>query len=477
MATAEIKLRSIIHEIVMNELDGSQLSADMGRRELTEINNPFIVAPIVTKEAGTQALTKTIKQAHVNVANSFRDRVSNNSKISDIQGDIEKQINKSTVDAVGIPQNDIEKITITEFDQLIQLGILTDAQKAELLDSFAIEARESLLDGCISAVGGEKPTTRDYINRVLASGTEMFTFGVVDNAVLIFAGDYIDGKLDGRLLRNVKGPGKKYYQIVMVGFVAAGVGNAVSDGFGAAIAGPALEATGFTPENYVTDEQMKGAPRFWRALDSAAGTIGVVVGCIVGLVPAFFLDSYKTALAAAGYVWGARALAASTQIELPFAVAAAEAAAGVTAAGAVVFTGVVIAVGTLGYGLYSWGSLKSAQSKNNKKDMANHERRVLMDLGIKVGVNIDKSQKQWRAQITNKDIALFKNAIINRKDEVQELWNKHMHPTQIASDTDSYDVPDLYDKVEASSASYGLGFPTNIRDLDESRWQKLAGII
>jgi len=458
----------------MNEIDGSHLGTNMSG--VTETSNPFIIAPIVVAEAGENTLDNTVQQAHVNVANSFRDRVSNNSSISDVQENIERQIDELTVDAAGINQDDIEQITITEFDLLIRLGILTDSQKATLLDNFAIEARESLLDGCISAVGGEEPTTRDYINRVLASGTEMFTFGVVDNAVLIFAGDFIDGKLDGKVLRNVNF-GKKYYQVVMVGFVAAGVGNAVSDGFGAAIAGPALESTGFTPENYVTNAQMEGAPLFWRGLDRSAGTIGVVVGCLVGLAPAFFLDSYKTALAAAGYVWGARALAASTQIELPFAATAAKAATGVTASGTLIFTGIVIAVGTLGYGLYSWSALAGAQSTNNEKGLASHQRRVLVGLGIKVGVDGDESERQWANKITNKDIALFKNAIAERGTEVQELWHEHMHPTQIASDTDSYDIDGLYDAVTALSDGYGLDFPTNSRIINESRWQKLAGII
>ena len=468
------KLKSLISEIAMNEIDGSQLGTNMNG--VTETSNPFIIAPIVVAEAGENTLAITVQQAHVNVANSFRDRVSSNSNISDVQENIERQIDELTVDAAGINQDDIEQITITEFDHLIRLGILTDAQKATLLDNFAIEARESLLDGCISAVGGEEPTTRDYINRVLASGTEMFTFGVVDNAVLIFAGDFIDGKLDGKVLRNVN-VGKKYYQVAMVGFVAAGVGNAVSDGFGAAIAGPALAATGFTPENYVTDAQMEGAPQFWRTLDSLSGTIGVVVGCIVGLVPAFFLDSYKTALAAAGYVWGARALAASTQIELPFAATAAKAATGVTASGALIFTGAVIVVGTLGYGLYSWSTLAGTQSTNNEKGLASHQRRVLVGLGIKVGASGDESERQWANKITNKDIVLFKNAIAERSAEVQELWHEHMHPTQIASDTDSYDIDGLYDAVTALSDGYGLDFPTNSRIINESRWQKLAGII
>lgn len=474
MTKNEIKLRNIIREIAINELDGSRLSVNMN--EPVETNNPFIIAPVVVEAAGERKFKKTVDNAHVNVANSFKDRVERNREISNVRAEIERQIDDITVSAGDVDPSDVKQIEITEFDQLIEYGILTESQRTALIDSFAIEARESLLDGCLSAVGApNEPTTRDYIKRVLASGTEMFTFGVVDNAVLIFAGDYIDGKLDGKLLKNVNVAGK-YYQFVMVGFVAAGVGNAVSDGFGAAIAGPALEATGFTPENYVTNEQMENAPLFWRALDSLSGTIGVVVGCIVGILPAFFLDSYKTALAAAGYVWGAKTLAASTQVQLPFATGATKLATGVTATGAVAFTGAIIAVGTLAYGLASWATLTSAKSENNEKGLASHQRRVLIELGIKVGVH-DDSDPKWRTEITNKDIALFKNAIDERPGEVQKSWHKHMHPTQIASDTDSYDIDHLYEAVEALSDAYGLDFPDNSRSINESRWQKLAGII
>jgi hypothetical protein len=487
MVPAEIKLRSIIHEIVMNERGQSpQGDAGWGRNVGNESTNaqheagPYITASIISKDPkARKKIVDQIVKAKRNVATSFDSRIAVNSTVAGVIRNIENNIDKDfvLVDKSTVEQGKIETINIESLEQLIELGVLS-SEDIELLNGrFLIEARESLLDGCLKDIKPD-PTTKDYIKRVIANGTAEFSFGFVDNAVLIFAGNAIDKKLDGKLLKTIKLPGPgKYYQIVMVGFVAAGVGNAISDGFGAAVAGPVLDAVGFSPENYVTDEQMADAHLFWRTLDSLAGIVGVVIGCLVGLVPAFFLDSYKVALAAAGYIWAAKSLAASTQIELPFAAAAAEAAAGVTAAGVLTFTAVITVVATGLFGLYSWSMLASAQSKNNIKGLGSHQRRILMGLGIKVGVNVDKSEKQWQHQITNKDIFLFKHAITERKEEVQRLWHMHMHPTQIASDTDSYDVDALEEAVIELSDLYKLDFPTNSRIINEARWQKLAGII
>ena len=476
MKITESKIRRIINEIILNEVDDmGQLGADIGRSDLVEINDPFLIAPIVVPKdlGGFEDLTY---QATVDSSEAFKQRVDSNESISSVLAEISNRINNMAVDSSSIlrESSDVETIEVRSIEDLIDIGIVTSDEIGILKDNFRIEAVDSLIDGCIRAT--DQPSTRDYIKRVLASGFEMFIFGVVDNAMMVFAGDWVDGKLDGRLLKNVNIAGK-YYQVAMVGFIAAGIGNTISDGFGAAIAGPALAATGFSPENYITNEQMADAPIFWKALDEVSGTIGVIVGCIVGLVPAFFLDSYKFALAAAGFSWGARALATSAQIELPFAAAAAEAAGGVTAAGAAVFTGAVILVATGLFGLYSWGSLKSAQSKNNQRGLLSHMTRVLLDLDIKVM----GKDGEWRNQVTNEDLFSFKKAVRERKDEVQDAWNKHMHPTQIASDWSSYDKEALYEDVQDLSSKYGLGFPTNMRDIDESilresRWQKLAGI-
>ena len=469
-------LKSIIHEIVLNEIDDmGRLSSDMGNN-LVETDDPFLIAPIVVPE-DPEKFNELVAKAVIDSSNTFKRRVDSNENISSVLNGISNRINDITVDSSSIlrESSNVETIEVNNIEDLIDIGIVTGDEIEILRENFAIEAVESLIDGCISAT--DQPTTRDYIKRVLANGFEMLIFGIVDNAILIFAGDWIDGKIGGRLIRNV-GISGKYYQIVTVGFVTAGLGNAVSDGVGAAIAGPALSATGFSPENWVTDKEMENAPEFWRSLDELAGTIGVIVGCIIGLVPAFFLDSYKTALAAAGFAWGAKALAASTQIELPFAATAAKAATGVTATGAAIFAGAVIVVGTGLFGLYSWGSLKSAQSRNNQAGLKNHQINALLDLGIKVM----GEEGEWRKEITNKDIFLFSQAVRERKDEVQEVWNEHMHPTQIAAEWSSYDKDALYEDVQALSTKYGLGFPTNMRQiresvLCESRWQKLAGII
>jgi tRNA-specific adenosine deaminase 1 len=89
---------------------------------------------------------------------------------------------------------------------------------------------------------------------------------------MIMAGDYIDPTL-----ARVMGTSTMF---------AAGIGNMISDMAGEE-GGMALDKTlekvGLDIED-VSDEQMVSAPGWMRLMDKRAGTFGVAIGCILGLV-------------------------------------------------------------------------------------------------------------------------------------------------------------------------------------------------
>ena len=104
-------------------------------------------------------------------------------------------------------------------------------------------------------------------------------FGIMDNAIMIVAGDYIDLKLG-----------------VMLGIstmCAAGFGNIISDVAGVGLGGVIesfAERLGL-PASKLTLAQMKlGACRWAAHLGTSAG---LIFGCLVGMLPLLFMDPNK----------------------------------------------------------------------------------------------------------------------------------------------------------------------------------------
>jgi hypothetical protein len=419
--------------------------------------------------------------------------------------------NFENTDALREQEEDVPELNITSLDELSEMtvngrALISQEDLASLRRTAGRILADGLIVGSADALSVE-PTAHDWVMAIMSNGVREFSFGVVDNVVLVFVGDRIEAKFQGKRLlsRNVLFRGRAY-PIVMVGFIAAGLGNAVSDGLGAIVAGPILDEFGIDPEKYVTETQLENAPWLTRTAFRSAGIIGVILGCIVGMIPAFFLSSYRLELAAAGFVWGAEATGLASRVPLVGRITGAARwlatpITAMTAAGVLAFTGWALALGTLGWGAVAWAELENRLGRNNAKAFLSAQKRVLLSLGIFTSGTYndpdDTSNEviHLRNVITAGDADKFKDRIKNDLAAVNTAWKNEMLKLG-NDDPESFDIPKIKDAIRDASAELGLDYPWSdgsIQSGNDSwregdwapgtggglreQWLKIAGII
>lgn len=123
-----------------------------------------------------------------------------------------------------------------------------------------------------------EPSTKTLQMHALYQGIPFIGFGIMDNAILIWAGDAIDTHLGALLGIST--------------LCAAAIGNIISD-----VAGIGL---GATIEDYCVKyikmpmPVLTHAQRQLRSVRFAGQTgnvVGITVGCIIGMFPLYFIDS------------------------------------------------------------------------------------------------------------------------------------------------------------------------------------------
>ncbi|GBG32531.1 Coatomer subunit alpha-1 [Hondaea fermentalgiana] len=122
-----------------------------------------------------------------------------------------------------------------------------------------------------------EPTPTQLWQFALLSGVPFVAFGFLDNAIMLVAGDVIDTQL-GRVLG-------------ISTLAAAGLGNMISDVAGLGLGGY-VEASSKRlglKDPKLTLQQMQ--TRKIRFLNFIATSIGICIGCILGMVPLLFMDA------------------------------------------------------------------------------------------------------------------------------------------------------------------------------------------
>ncbi|CAK4611727.1 unnamed protein product [Aphanomyces euteiches] len=107
-------------------------------------------------------------------------------------------------------------------------------------------------------------------------------FGFVDNSIMILAGDYIDITLG--------------VSLGISSMAAAGLGNAVSDVAGIGLGG-VIES--WASQLGLADPKLSQSQRLLRSAQIAryaGSTIGIVIGCLLGMCPLLFIDTKEDKL-------------------------------------------------------------------------------------------------------------------------------------------------------------------------------------
>jgi len=107
------------------------------------------------------------------------------------------------------------------------------------------------------------------VKRMLAVSIAFLVFGIMDNGIMIIAGDLIDGYIGVALGVSA--------------LFSAGLGNAISDAVGM--------ISGRTIESWLNQKlPLKHSAKQLKTYQIVfAETIGIIIGCLIGLAPLMFL--------------------------------------------------------------------------------------------------------------------------------------------------------------------------------------------
>ncbi|EGZ05839.1 hypothetical protein PHYSODRAFT_307560 [Phytophthora sojae] len=159
----------------------------------------------------------------------------------------------------------------------------TTRNLSRALNTVQLSAKTPAEDAAVSkavtptAASVTPPTTQELKLVALQVGLPFIGFGFVDNFIMIIAGDYIDLTLG--------------VSLGISSMAAAGIGNTISDIAGLGL-GNIVEdfcARLGLPVPALTNEQM--LLKQTRMAKVAGSSIGVTIGCLLGMVPLLFLET------------------------------------------------------------------------------------------------------------------------------------------------------------------------------------------
>jgi hypothetical protein len=486
MNITETKLRSIIHEIVMNEWiadqsvpppakSGEDASEETKPKEMTQVDESIVKAAIKKGDA-----------AHEDIKNDMKIRYGP-ALIKAAAVETDKELAAFIKDNPGIEKaSDISPGKLTEIKRAATKQAITEF-RAEYSDDAVIGA---YVDDIARRMGysATPPSAEALFKRYMYDFTYQFVFGFIDNFVLVVAGAVLDAMLAKRF-------GESGYS----GLIGAAIGNLISDIMGD-LGGVAIEDA-ITSADWVqgmaTDEEIKLSAPYMETLMSSATTTGVAAGCIVGAVAGFFVVGLigKIALSAA--------LASSTP-EVVAAAEAAVAAKGATvtmfnAAMSAVITTTTVTVGaiallvTAGILGTRWKLTQNVLDELTMDFMTNSNREFKLGLmklynegeteytftvgdkesGEDETIKVDK----WTEALPEYlQIALASEMVKDRQSDTQRIWNREMSLSAFTG-TPDLNKNMIFEYVSGVSKALGLTDPNAGIVINESRWQKLAGII
>lgn len=164
-----------------------------------------------------------------------------------------------------------------------QLLVSESSIAAEWAQTLSPQARAELAQvrrlSSLSADSVPEPSKRDLRLTALNQAIPFVGFGIMDNAILIVAGDAIDTSLGVALGIST--------------MCAAAIGNIISDVAGIML-GTIIED--FTARLGLPVPNVSAAQRQLRSVrfaGQAGTTVGIIIGCIIGMFPLLLIDSNK----------------------------------------------------------------------------------------------------------------------------------------------------------------------------------------
>lgn len=223
-------------------------------------------------------LVNRAKQNYKSIMREKLEKLASSPEMQKVAQQVATQINNK-----GANLNEVETASASSFstanlEDLIRMGA-DEGTINKVATAMAGESAEAIIEAAEAAVGKPvPPRVRDWLVRFLQRSSKMVMFGFIDNFIMIVAGDQIDTNI-------ARGMGWS-------AMAAAGMGNMISDMAGeegGGVMDKTIEALGLDIEK-VSDRDMRAAPGWMKFLDARAGTFGVAIGCIIGMVPLLFKE-------------------------------------------------------------------------------------------------------------------------------------------------------------------------------------------
>jgi len=476
MTKNEIKLRSIIREIALNKKslirEGEEQDAHVaGQHKYIELPDRLVgsafYAATITGDADPNTIL--VEGARIQDEALKKTQVTFNKRVAKHVADIKEEYKANNNEHSGfMPQ---EALT-----QELNNRLRADAEEMSVL----------LAEEFVNASVGEfsmvpKPTFKNLMVTFVAEGVKMFMFGFVDNYLLVLAGNLIENmvRLD-------------------IPFLPEGLGNTFSDAVGDIVGGEIETFANKMGFEVLTEEQRALLSEPAKAFLGSATFIGVVLGCLAGwaagvatlvsvkqfAIPTLIALGLLKASSTPAEVAAATRAVTAAQAALDTAAAARAAIAGakLTASGtAAVVVGTAAIVGFAAFKGYHYAVFLKTMSSASQTAFNNALSRVMSGLGIYTEGHLGK--------VTNLDLVAFDKRINDDKESVEKVWRDEMNPIKIAGgykpgssrtefNNPNLDMGKLIELIATASKEHGLASPIlNEAIINESRWQKLAGII
>uniref|UniRef100_A0A1I7SXZ3 Transmembrane protein 65 n=2 Tax=Caenorhabditis tropicalis TaxID=1561998 RepID=A0A1I7SXZ3_9PELO len=181
----------------------------------------------------------------------------------------------------SVPTN-VRWSTTGAFKHLDKLIIDSPEDAMEIANRLSVTEQQMLktaLDDCLTQKekGRTEDLTPDQVKGIfLVNSIPFIGFGVLDNMIMILAGEYIDQQLGAVLAIST--------------MAAAALGNLISDIAGVGLAHyveVAVQRVGIKHPVLTSQQLDSGKARFTT---NAARAAGLTVGCLIGMFPLLFFD-------------------------------------------------------------------------------------------------------------------------------------------------------------------------------------------
>lgn len=259
----------------------SATTVPWGASSILQMHEPFKPKVATTKASVTKASATKVSVTKASVRSKPKQKTSVDALVQHFQSLSKAQRYNVITKVASNYTNELEKLLKTADTD--QDGLLSHDQLRGLLTSrFRLRPVASINPAASLSSRALAPPTRRQLRLVMVGSAIPFVgFGLVDNLILLVAGDAIETHFHAS------------YAMSML--CAAALGNTVADVVGLSLGGviESMARRLGIPDPMLSKAQANMSVTLWCNFLASAG--GITLGCLIGMIPLFFMnhDAYE----------------------------------------------------------------------------------------------------------------------------------------------------------------------------------------